>query len=332
VPRADSVSAFTVAKNALREFSEDDCTTLAASIAYAAFFSIFPLLLGATAVLGYVIEDPAARDKVLNSVYSYLPASGEFIGKTLQEVMEKRGAVGVVAALLLIFSGRQVFASVVHALNRAFEAPKERGFIQTLILVFILIFGVGALMVLSLAVTAVIQALASYAILGFGPYEDTIILTPIQIVLSLIVSFAMFALMYRAAPNVQLGWRDVAPGAMVAAVLFEIAKNLFVVYVKNFMGTENVYGAVGGVIVLLTWCYFSALILSIGAEVASEHMKLKLAENKALRTPRPAPAIQVPHPTPPVQRAAAVGSALVASGLAVAAVLRTRGRGGASLA
>jgi uncharacterized BrkB/YihY/UPF0761 family membrane protein len=134
----------------------------------------------------------------------------------------------------------------------------------------------------------------------------------------------MFELMYRAAPNLQLGWRDVVPGAAVAAVLFEIAKNLFVVYVRNFMGTDNVYGAVGGVIVLLTWCYFSAMILLIGAEVASEHMKLRRSEGKALRTPRPAPAILVSHPAPAAQRVATLGSAAVAFVLALLAVRKSR--------
>jgi membrane protein len=317
------MSAIQVARNALKEFSEDDCTTLAASIAYAAFFSIFPLLLAATVLLGYVIADSEQRDAVLQSIYSYMPASGDFIGKTLQDVMEKRGAVGIVAALLLIFSGRQVFASVVHALNRAFDAPKERGFIQTLLMVFVLLFGVGTLMVLSLAITAVVQAMASTAVLGFGPYEDSFILVPIRIVLSLIVSFAMFMLMYRVAPNVNLGWRDVIPGAAVAAVLFEIAKNVFVIYVTNFMGTENVYGNLGGVIVLLTWCYFSAMILLVGAEVASEYAKLKKAEAQALRVPRPAPGILVPHPHPPMQRVASLGGAALA---VTAAFLAVRGK------
>lgn len=324
MPGPRLMSWMAVAKNTLREFSEDDCTTLASALAYAAFFSIFPLLLGAVSVLGFFITDPGTRDKVVSGILSNMPASGDFIQKTLQGVLEHRGSVGVVAALLLFFSGRAVFTQLVHSLNRAFEAPKERSFIATLVLVFVMLFGVGLLMILSIAVTAVIQALASYSVLGFGPYKDTVILTPIQIVISLIVNVLMFALMYRAGPNLPLGWREVLPGAVVAAVLFELLKNLFVIYVKNFMGTDNVYGAVGSVIVLLTWCNFSSMILLLGAEVASEYSKAKKAEEQSLRTPRPAPAILVPKPQPFIQHAAPIGSALVASGLALLAVLRTR--------
>ncbi len=308
----------------MREFSEDDCSTLASAIAYSAFFSIFPLLLAATAILGFVITDPQTRDSIMSSVYANMPASGDFVSQTLQGVMEHRGSVSVVAALLLLVSGRGVFQSVVHALNRAFETPKERGLVGATVLAFVLLFGVGLLLVLSILVTAVVQALASVSVLGFGPYKDTIVLTPIQVVLSLLVSLAMFELLYFAAPNTEQTWRDVLPGALVAAVLFEVAKLVFVWYVKSFMGTDNVYGAIGGVIVLLTWCYFSAMILLVGAEVASEYTKLKRAEQQALRTPRPAPGIMVPRHEPVLARAAAVGSTLLAFALALAAVTHRR--------
>ena len=318
------MSVVRVVKNAVREFSEDDCSTLASAIAYSAFFSIFPLLLAATAILGFVVSDPQTRNDIMSSVYANMPASGGFVSQTLQGVIEHRGSVSVVAVLLLIVSGRGVFQSVVHALNRAFETPKERGLIGTTVLVFVLLFGVGLLLVLSILVTAIIQALASISVLGLGPYKDTIILTPIQVVLSLLVSLAMFELLYLAAPNTEQTWRDVLPGAIVAAILFEIAKLVFVWYVKNFMGTDNVYGAIGGVIVLLTWCYFSAMILLIGAEVASEYAKLRRAEQQVLRTPRPAPGIVVPRHEPVLTRAAAIGSTLFAFALALVAVTRRR--------
>ena len=137
----------------------------------------------------------------------------------------------------------------------------------------------------------------------------------------------MFELLYKAGPNTRLTWREVLPGAATAAVLFEIAKLGFVFYVKQFMGTENVYGAIGGVIVLLTWCYFSGMILLLGAEVASEYTKLKRAEQKQQISPRPAPGNLVPHPRPVTQRLTAVGGAAVGLAVALAAVRRTRRSG-----
>src|SRR5688500_16126800 len=134
------MSIVTLAKNTLKEFSEDDCTTLAQAIAYSAFFSIFPLLLGAISILGFVIEAPARREGVMQSLYANLPASGSFVGETISGVMENKGQVGIIAALLLLFSGRSVFLSVVHGLNLAFEAPEERGFIGNIVLALALLF------------------------------------------------------------------------------------------------------------------------------------------------------------------------------------------------
>src|SRR5438477_7677708 len=145
----------TLGKRTLKEFSEDDCTTLAQSIAYAAFFSLFPLLLFAAAVLGYVIADPATRDKVMSGIYSNLPASGSFIGETLKGMQDKRGAATIISLVLLLWSGSGVFKSLIHSLDRAFETPSERGIVGSTILALELIFGVGGLMILSLAVTAV---------------------------------------------------------------------------------------------------------------------------------------------------------------------------------
>jgi membrane protein len=324
------MSIVTLVRNTLREFSEDDCSTHAQALAYSAFFSLFPLLLAATAALGFFISDFETRNKVISSLYTYLPASGSFVGQTLQGVEEKRGTATIISVVLLIISGRGVFLSLVHALDIAFEAPSARGFIANIILAFELLFVVGLLALLSIGVTAVVQALASISILGYGPYKDSLILTPIQFVTSFVISLAMFGLLYKWAPNVRLSWRDVLPGAALAAFLFEVAKLGFVIYVKNFMDSESVYGAIGGVIVLLTWCYFASMILLLGAELSSEYAKLRraaMAPKAAAATfaPRPGPVMRAPRqPAPLSERLLAVGATALAAVAAVLAVLGTR--------
>jgi membrane protein len=323
------MSIVTLAKRTLKEFSADDCTTYAQAIAYSALCSIFPLLLGAAALMGKFIADSDKRDQVMSSIYANIPAASSFVSDTLQSAEKSSGSLTLVAALLLVASGRTVFQSIVHALDIAFETPAERGFVQSIVLAFELLFGVGLLLVLSLAVTAIVQALASVSILGFGPYKDTLILTPIQFLISLAVSFAMFGLLYKWAPNTQLSWRDVAPGAGLAALLFEIAKLAFVIYVKTFLST-SAYGAIGGVIVLLTWCYFASIILLLGAELSSEYVKLRREEAppKAVTNtigPRPGPIMHAPAKAAPLgERLVALGATAIAAVAAFLAVLGTR--------
>jgi membrane protein len=84
--------------------------------------------------------------------------------------------------------------------------------------------------------------------------------------LSFVIMFLVFALIYRLAPYVPVGWRDVLPGALLAAVAFELGKAAFVLYLDRFAHFESVYGPLTSIIVLLLWLYVSALILIIGAE------------------------------------------------------------------
>ena len=86
---------------------------------------------------------------------------------------------------------------------------------------------------------------------------------------------AVFLLIYRFMPNTRTYWRYIWPGALVAAVLFELTKNVFIVYLDRVANFENVYGALAPVIVLLMWTYVSSIVLIFGAEISSEYGRLK---------------------------------------------------------
>ena len=75
----------------------------------------------------------------------------------------------------------------------------------------------------------------------------------------------LFAAIYKVLPNIDLQWRDVAVGAMGTALLFEAGQTLISYFLANFI-TANIYGAAGGIIVLLIWVYYSAQVFLLGAE------------------------------------------------------------------
>ena len=84
-------------------------------------------------------------------------------------------------------------------------------------------------------------------------------------VTSFLVLFTIHVLIYRIVPYQKLGWRLVASGAALAAVLFEVGKSAFVFYLNRVANLEAVYGSVSSIIVLLLWLYFSARVLLLGA-------------------------------------------------------------------
>ena len=93
--------------------------------------------------------------------------------------------------------------------------------------------------------------------------------------LSLSLMIIIFLLMYKLLPNTRTYWRYVWPGAITSAVLFEISKNFFILYLDRFASYQNVYGSIAPVIVLLFWTYVGSLIVLLGAEICSEYERMK---------------------------------------------------------
>lgn len=89
------------------------------------------------------------------------------------------------------------------------------------------------------------------------------------------ITLAIFLALYKFLPNCKTYWRYIWPGALMAAVLFLVAQNLFLWYLKNFAAYDEICGPVTSVIVLLFWAYVSAFILIIGAEISSEYEQLR---------------------------------------------------------
>jgi membrane protein len=92
-----------------------------------------------------------------------------------------------------------------------------------------------------------------------------LVLAPINFTFSFIIISLLFAAIYKVLPNKRLEWRDVVVGACGTALLFQGGQALIGIYLANFV-TANIYGAAGGLIVLLIWVYYSAQILLLGAE------------------------------------------------------------------
>jgi membrane protein len=317
------MSIVTLLKNTIKEFGEDECSSLASVISYSTFFSIFPLLMALSALVG-LFMDTDARTRLLENVYAYMPGSGEFIKETLDTAIDKKGEIGFVSALLLLFSGRAVFESTISSIVRAFETPDTRSFPKRLMLVFGIMFGVGGMLIMSLIVTAVMNYLGRFSLFGIGPFEESILWTIASGVVGIFFSFGMFLILYKLAPTQPFSFKELWPGALLAGVLFEVAKQVFVIYVTQFSNYEEAYGPVGAVMALMMWCYFSALIMLLGAELASEHAKLRRELRGTQVVMRVGPRIESPKAVPLARRLVAPLGAALAVVAGFVAMLSTR--------
>jgi membrane protein len=262
-----------------KELGDDDATHLSAGVAYYSVFSVFPLLLGLLAISGTVFTSITLQEQFLDYVTESMPGSEEFVSKNIEELVRFRGALGIGAILGLLWSGSSAFGAMSRAINRAWDVEKDRPFYVAKTLHIIIALGVGILFLLSSFASVAIELLSNYSRdLGLPGHEFFLDFGLGNLMLKAVpwaITLAVFLLLYRFVPNCKTYWRYVWTGAMVATILFEASKGIFLWYLVNVANYELIYGSVASMMVLMSWAYVSAFILILGAEISSEYGRMR---------------------------------------------------------
>ena len=282
--------------------AQDDATHLAAGVAFYAIFSIFPLLMGLLAIVGLVLDSEESQQGFLRFVAENLPGSAEFVADNLEQIVRLRGPLGIGAIIGLLWAGRVVFAAMSRAVNRAWGIRKDRPFYFAIPRQLAMTMIVGGLFLVSTAATSFIQFFTNGQLTGdhqgllldLGMSALALYLVPWAITL------LVFLVIYRYVPNRRMRWRYVWPGALVAAVLFEAAKTLFLWYLDGFAVYDQVYGPLASVIVLMMWAYLSSLVLFLGAEISCVYEKVYYPQREAGAPPQSETQSVRPPPEAPI--------------------------------
>jgi membrane protein len=245
-----------------------DATHMAAGVAYYAILSIFPLLLGLIAVFGFFLSSVDLQGQLLNYVGDNIPGATDILKENLGSIIELRGIMGVLSIIGLLWSGSTMFSALGLAINRAWDISRRRPFFIRKARELGMVFGIGILFLLSLGASAIISIMRGVLHL---PAADMIIVNVASWLVAFLLILAVFLLLYKLIPNTRTYWRDTWPGALLAAVLFEIARTLFIFYLANFANYQLIYGSIASIIVLLVWIYYSAFIMILGAEFAFQY-------------------------------------------------------------
>jgi YihY family inner membrane protein len=244
----------------VKKFGDDQAGRLAALVAYYGFFSLFPLLLVMVTVLGYVLSNnPDLQERVLDSALAQLPVIGDQIR---EDVTSLRGnalalVVGIVGAL---WAGLGAMQAMETAMNEVWDVPlKQRPnfFVSRLrALVMLLVLGGGILGVVVLGAA--------------GTYSKSLPVgaTVLGAVLAFGLATGVFLLAFRVLPNVEVAWRALLPGALVAAAGFLVLQLVGGYYVGRAVnGAKQTYGLFAFTIGLLSWLYLQAQVALVAAEV-----------------------------------------------------------------
>lgn len=260
---------------ASQRMGQDDTTHLAAGVAYYALFSLFPLLLGLLAIAGILLKSGGLQREFLDFVANNLPGSAGFIEDNLNQIIRFRGALGAGAIIGLLWSAGAVFGAITRVVNQAYGIRRDRPFYIAKPRQMGMALAAGVLFILSAAASSAIQFLNEDR--GMPGQEFFIRVGAGSLALRVVpwaISLATFLLIYKFLPNCRTYWRYIWPGAVVAAVLFETTKSLFVWYLETFAIYKAVYGSLTSVIVFMFWVYLSSIILILGAEISSECQKM----------------------------------------------------------
>jgi membrane protein len=256
---------------------EHEASTMGAALAFYTVFSVAPILLIAIGVVGLMIGADAVRADFLPQMQSLL---GDAAASAVQSLLASASYMGrsrtatAIGVATLLIGASTVFVELQTSLDRIWGIPKrnkERGlwrFLRSRFLSMGLVLGVGFLLMVSLLVSTLLAALGAWLASYLGEWKASIV--AIDVALSLIISTALFALVYKYVPQERLNWRDVWVGGAVTAILFNLGK-LAIGYCLAKSAFASIYGAAGSLLVLLLWAYYSAQIFLFGAEITKSY-------------------------------------------------------------
>lgn len=261
-----------VLKNSFKGFSDDRIMKLSAALAYYTVFSVGPLLIVIVSVCSLFF----GREAIEGTIYGQIEG---FVGKDaalqLQEIIKNAaiGGKGKVAAIIgivtLLIGATSMFGEMQDSINMIWglkAKPKSAwwSLIKTRLLSFGVIGSLGFLLLVSLAISGLIEALSN-RLMRYFPDITLILFYIINLVINFCVISALFAVIFRVLPDARIRWKDVMAGAIATAILFMLGKFAISFYIsKSEVGST--YGTAGSLVVLLVWIYYSSIILYFGAE------------------------------------------------------------------
>jgi membrane protein len=251
----------------LSEFSQDECPSMAAALAYATLFALPSLLLIIIFIAGLVLGPKAASGQIEANLSGTIGPMAAAQVQTMVSNLARDRAGGLIASLLglmgLMVSATGVLLQLQQCLNKAWKVEVSGSGFRYVVMQrlhsALLVAGTGVLAMVSLAAGSAISALAR--MLPFPGATNVA-----EIAASLTMFVIIFAAILKVMPDVRLRWSDVWIGATFIATLFVAGKFLIAIYLAHTF-RASAYGAAGSLAVILLWIYYSALIVLLGVEL-----------------------------------------------------------------
>ncbi|HET8777496.1 MAG TPA: YihY/virulence factor BrkB family protein [Candidatus Limnocylindria bacterium] len=258
-----------VSRRAISGFLRHEALQYAGSMAYFSVLSMFQLLVLGIVVGSFVLGQGEARDFVIEQVQAGSPLDADTVTGVIDAAIESRGSMTIIGFGFLLWSALGIFSALSNGISRVFENAPPRPFLKDKLIGLLLMAITGVLAIASLVigiVTGVVQQAAEDVVANL-PGGGTVIWL-IGLVVPIFLIFLAFWVIYKVVPNRPVGWLEVLPGAVVAAVLWTVLRFGFTWYATSIANYDSAFGPLSTGITLLVFLYFASVIVLLGAEFA----------------------------------------------------------------
>lgn len=267
-------------KDTASEFLEDNGFKLSAALSYYTIFSLAPMLLVIISVLTFFFKNNDIQGELFGQISGLVGANAAL---QLQEIIRnaelsnKSGVAAAIGVGTLLIGATGVFAEIQDSINYiwSIKSKPKKGWLKYLrnrLLSFSIILTLGFLLLVSLGINAMVDLLSARLERVFSE-ASVIIFYIVNMALVLVIITALFTVIFKVLPDGYLRWKECIVGATFTAVLFLIGKFVITFYIGQ-ADLGATYGTSASIVILLTWVYYSSIILYFGAEFTKVYARL----------------------------------------------------------
>lgn len=259
-----------ILKDTVQGFGDDNVTRLSASLAYATLFSIIPFLSLLVTIGVYFHMDLAGQ------LYTQLePVVGAEVVEHLRNILESAEDTDsstwatIISLGVSIFGATAIFAEIQGSLNTIWgikAVPKKSWlkYIQNRLLSFSIILVFAFILLITFSITNIIGNLSDRFMANYPGVAQSLVKI-VGLIINVCVTTVIFVLLFKILPDAKIKSKDILVGALATTVLFLVGQWGISLYI-GIANVGSVYGAAAFMAILITWIYYSAMIIYIGAE------------------------------------------------------------------
>lgn len=252
-------------------FRKNRCFERSAAISFYAFFSLIPLMLLITAILGFILGSHAGlTESVIAMARENLPYLTDRITRDIKGVSRSWQTFGWLSIVMLAISAEMVFNVLADALASIFSDGKTYGFFRKKVVNILVVSVAVSASLVSIVATAAAKIFLSVRgdVYGLAIARYFVNSVFLKYALPFILMVVVVTFVYRIFAGGALNLRYAFYGSLFFTTAFEIAKQLFAVYIYNFPTYNQFYGSLAAIMILLMWIFFSSSIFLFSAAIA----------------------------------------------------------------